>query len=539
MPYCSFCKTNFSSLKILSTHLKISHSYNENNTYNCKEINCSRSFATFKCFKQHFNKKHKHSDDAKPDIIAETVSTNSTKSNTDKVLIHKVTTSDSTVDSLSNVNIKMSFPDKNVNQSFIEQNFYDQFKKELESNMLSIICVLYEDSTFCRKDVQKILELCKKMFVEPFQIFNNYLKLFIEPQKINIFFDIFNDIFEQFKSEYLRFNVLKKSNLYIPPTPVCIGEQKEQIKEKIVTKMRTAQFISIGKVLQLYFEIPGMFDETIHYMKKLYNEKQYVCNVIQTDFWKNKTMNLGKDEIAIPLFLYYDDFECGNPLGSHAGIHKLGAVYYSVPCIPIQYRASLNNIFLCLLFHSADLKKFGSRVIFSKLIEELVSLENEGIIITVSNKTYKLKIFLTLILGDNLGLNTILGLNESFRSNFFCRFCKCSRKDCEKMWKQNDEKLRTEAQYSEDINKNSPSTTGLRELCVFNTIKSFHSVSNYSVDLAHDILEGIGEFDLVEILYKVVIDDKLFSLETLNSHITFFNFGSQNINKPPLITLDN
>lgn len=44
-----------------------------------------------------------------------------------------------------------------------------------------------------------------------------------------------------------------------------------------------------------------------------------------------------ENKIALPLLIYFDDFEVDNPLGSHAGIHKLGGVYVSLPFLPPHY----------------------------------------------------------------------------------------------------------------------------------------------------------------------------------------------------------
>jgi len=53
--------------------------------------------------------------------------------------------------------------------------------------------------------------------------------------------------------------------------------------------------------------------------------------------------------------MFFDDYEeSGNVLGSHSGVHKLGAVYVSTPCLPPNRSTTLSNIFLALLFHSSD-----------------------------------------------------------------------------------------------------------------------------------------------------------------------------------------
>lgn len=77
----------------------------------------------------------------------------------------------------------------------------------------------------------------------------------------------------------------------------------------------------------------------------------------------------------MPLILYYDDFETCNPLGSHAGIYKLGAIYFTIASIPPKYASRIENIFLAMLFHSQDRTKFGNRAIFNILLKELKNLE--------------------------------------------------------------------------------------------------------------------------------------------------------------------
>lgn len=99
----------------------------------------------------------------------------------------------------------------------------------------------------------------------------------------------------------------------------------------------------------------------------------------------------------------------------------------SIACLPPEYQAQLDNIFLALLFHSSDLKEFGEKIIFSKLVEELNKLQSDGVELVLPTEIKKVFFCTALFLGDNLGLNTILGFQPSFTANFFCRFCKCSR----------------------------------------------------------------------------------------------------------------
>jgi len=66
-------------------------------------------------------------------------------------------------------------------------------------------------------------------------------------------------------------------------------------------------------------------------------------------------------------------------------VHKLGAVYISIPCLPPHIQSTLKTIFLTLLFHSTDRQKFGNNIIFKPLIDELYFLGEQGILKVMVN----------------------------------------------------------------------------------------------------------------------------------------------------------
>lgn len=61
-------------------------------------------------------------------------------------------------------------------------------------------------------------------------------------------------------------------------------------------------------------------------------------------------------------------------------------------------------------------------------------------------------------------------------------------------------KLRDEENYLQDLLTDNVSATGIKESCVRNQINGFHAVYNYSVDLMHDVLEGVCSYDISNIL---------------------------------------
>lgn len=81
----------------------------------------------------------------------------------------------------------------------------------------------------------------------------------------------------------------------------------------------------------------------------------------------------------------------------------------------------------------------------------------------------------------------------------------------------------------------NPSLTGVK---FSRFLIIFHVTENFSVDIAHDIFEGVGHSVMALILHQFVMVEHFFSIETLNHKLTYFTF-SRNHNKPPLITIDN
>ncbi|EFN60891.1 hypothetical protein EAG_02219, partial [Camponotus floridanus] len=283
-----------------------------------------------------------------------------------------------------------------------------------------------------------------------------------------------------------------------------------------------------------FFQLPDAFTSTMHYINSLKNLDS-VKNFIQSELWCRKRKNFDNDAIVLPLFIYYDDWEVNNPLGSHTA--ALGGVYCYIPCLPPECISRLENIFLVILFLSRDRKEFGIKRIFAPLIEELNFLEQNGITITVNGNTHKIYFMLGLLFGDNLGLHTMCRFLQSFRANYACRFCKLHRTFCETTCLEDETVLRTRTSYVTDLTLENSSLTGIKEECVFNEVNSFHVTDNAYVDIMHDVLEGIAHYDMIPIINHF-IDIGDFNLSDLNHSVQMFHYGPDVQNKPPYIDND-
>lgn len=115
-------------------------------------------------------------------------------------------------------------------------------------------------------------------------------------------------------------------------------------------KVVTMSFVSLRYVLKTIFQDCNLFHVILKFMNHLKSSPGHcISNFVQSQSWQNK-LKQNPEKILILLILYFDDFEINNPLGSHAGNNKLGAVYVSLPCLPLELSSLLENIFLVQLF---------------------------------------------------------------------------------------------------------------------------------------------------------------------------------------------
>lgn len=211
-------------------------------------------------------------------------------------------------------------------------------------------------------------------------------------------------------------------------------------------------------------------------------------------------------------------------------------MYISIPCLPPELYSKLDNIFLAQLYHADDSKMFPKEQIYSNLIKEFMTLETEGIQLMVGSKNIQVYFKLALIIGDNLGLHGILGFVERFSAGFCCRFCKIPKNISCKLCCEDASALRDKVNYVKDVAQNNVSVTGVKENCAFNILDSFHAIENYSVDIMHDLLEGVCVYEVSYILYHFIVQEQYFTLDTLNWRLKFFNFDSMS-NRPPTISV--
>lgn len=391
MPVCFVCSADYLFIRPLLLHLQSCHKFSPSSIFRCREGACLRDFKSVGPFRQHLVRKH-HCQ---------------FKVNSSTPLPLPDVSSKGFEDLVDN-------DDDDVPQESPSTPVKLEFYESVNTNALHFVSKLYSKSNLTRNHVQDIvcdttnflssgfLSTLKGEVVTALQN-----KSTCNIKDIEKKFEILETPFENLSTEYRRLKELEASNFLIRPMEYIISSMLTDRTDRdgnavFVPADLTGHIIPLRHVLQQFFEMPQVLQSTLDFMSDLSKEKDIISNFIQGSLWKEKVRHFDPKDIVIPLFLYFDDYETCNPLGTSSGIHKLGAAYVTIPTIPLEFQSSLDNIFLVLLFHSSDWQKSErcSWCVFKRLIDEFTHLETEGVTINTNNGQVRVYFVLGLILGD-------------------------------------------------------------------------------------------------------------------------------------------
>ena len=269
-------------------------------------------------------------------------------------------------------------------------------------------------------------------------------------------------------------------------------------------------------------------------------KETFLYDIQDGEFFNSHALFL-KQNHAFQIQLFFDEFECSNPLGSKRGIHKLGAIYFTLRNISPKYNSNLLAIHLVSLFHAQDIKTYGFDKILEPLVKDISRLETEGVQIPL----YDHAVYGTIIqvTGDNLGIHSLFGFVESFSARYCCRFCLLEKEDFQTEFSEDSSKisLRTKelhAEHCEVIKSNPhlPYVMGVKKSCLLNSLQYFHTATNFSVDIMHDIFEGVAQFEMKLLLQH--LGHNYTTPAEIHRRIQSFNYGRlEQCNKPPGVNL--
>lgn len=470
---CFFCERNFVDLTILKMHVRNQHASIYEKIV-CKQDGCMRTFSSLKAIYKHISIKHLKLD----------------------VIVNEIVGNDG--------NLPLDIQTQNEPNDFDESaSITLNEEREEEKFELEFILNLFNSLHFTRSDVFKIVDLTQEL-----------LKFKLNNEEDNSFKDL--------DSESKLIAVMKRENLCSEPTEIVLGYKQKNVKSggKIIRKMVkiSGQIFNIKKTFGIVLQSKIVRQIVSNYMS--------VNNDFLADYKdgsKYKDLNSNK----LPFVIFYDEIETGNPLGSHKGVHKIGAFYISLRCFPTHYYSKLSHIYPLMFIPSIGTKYRD--VALERLKDEINHVLKEGVVIEGLQFNFVFAGFI----GDNLGLHQIFGFSEGFTARFPCRFCKINKEDLQNQYCSNSELLRTRLNYENDLELNNLSQTGISRYSILNEIDGYHVVENSFVDVMHDFAEGVGNYGITCVL-QFYVNNSTLTLDMVNEKLRSFSFGNS-CNKPPVI----
>lgn len=511
---CKICHKRVYSVNSFTSHVKASHKYSQH--FMCGFRTCEETFDKISYLKKHLISKHNIEGSELP--LEQSQSTEIFDENPPLLL----------EDNTDN---------RTLNSPCLEHSDRDS------TAVTSFLTKFYSNSSVTRKFIQEVVEdthlLISNILTGMCAEISPFISSLPENDSIKIKTILSQNPLENYLTEHKRFKVLEESENFIKPVGITLrtilDDQRRNNATYLGHKICQSQVVPIRETLKRFLELDKVFQNIHEYIEAESSKSDTISSIFTANLWRQtKKKHFTDGKIVLPIIMYFDDFECGNPLGSHAGIHKVGAVYFTLGGIPPEFSSRLENMFLWGLFHSTDRSTFGNSVLFSEFYKQLSNLESEGIKLFLNNRNIIVYFTLFLIIGDNLGMNSIMGLTESFSSNYCCRFCISSKEEMQNMTVENENSRRTRENYLQHV---SEKQFGVKEYCIFNDLSTFHTTENLCCDVMHDLCEGVCRYDMAKVLEYFIYVKKDFSLDRLNSRIKYFDYDqSVDIgNRVPLI----
>lgn len=352
------CEVHTPTLASLVTHYKVMHLLGPYSIYRCKENNCSQSFQTLNSFKKHVLKKHINNLTNNETVQCQ----NNNSSLVDNgVIVHDI----NMVNNISTDELPDDVP------LIPNQNIFDLNKSIQIFHSLAVqFCLnLHNNNNFCRSDVlnvQNDIEVVK--IIKPIislleNIIQNEIKDPLTLSKFSTVTSAISDPFKFCRTEHslnvwltandLLSDKLQQFTINNEINLVCHNGETfydEQNAKGILMPLKF-QF-------KKYFEQNNNLNLALDRYDKLMNlsvldKHCNLSNFIQGSLWKEKIFS-HQNQIVMTFFMYINDFEINNPLGSKSMCHSISAVYYSFPLNELT--SKLDYIFLAALIKSKDLK---------------------------------------------------------------------------------------------------------------------------------------------------------------------------------------
>lgn len=504
---CFLCQEIIRDLSEATKHLRSSHGKTDGETLHCMKLQrndmfCGTTFTSFKAMRKHMkeNKCKLLSHDVKLD---QHHSKNDDNSNEGWNVL---------IDDFGDLNVKSNVPGENVATSL----------EECISSFVNRLIV----AKLPHHIVNDILDCSKELTCKITAIIKESIRSVQPAVDVDSILDstekIVTSHLNKFNTRYARKKHFENSAHYVAPKTISVNGDE------------TFQYVPILNTLKNLFSIEDFRKEYFAYNKshdcKVDVYERYCCG----KNYKNSKFFLSHEN-NIQIQIYFDDVQLTSPLKTKP--HSICGIYFIVRNIPPNFTSKLDNIYLVALCDTEIVKKNGCNSILKQFVDDIRTLETEGLEIYDEDNRKKIVLRGTLVQVsfDNLGGNTIFGLVKSFNSIYYCRICICSKENCKKKTSEMPDKIRTREHYNEQITKLRQSedkciklklceTYGITSYSALNDLNFFHTVENRSQDLMHDVYEGAMPF-ILRHFFAHMIEHGIITGRDIEEKIQTFDYG--------------
>lgn len=522
---CYVCQVHHNSSSLLFRHLKFQHGLYPGRTLRlkCGESGCSFVFCTYYGYKRHLSRVHKDCVDS--DVI-----------------------SNFELETAPNIGASVSQP-AGVDPPETVTSHIPIEKRQILDMCTSVIAQIQatgvpESTVQClassmEEHVNDIHAHAKEAVVEC-----------LSPDASKEVLEKVEDCFEQLENPFSHLNTESKRMRHfeekwkiVEPVEYVLGVRFDTRRDRTSGIYRQVPVNDKVMYVPIMGSLSSMFrnrEVCEAFQRAKSHQEGFYTDVNDGSYFRNHT--LFSQEDALQIQLYYDDFETANPLGSKKGVNKLGCIYFILRNLPPKLNSVLMNIHLVSLFHSEDLKKYGFDSILKPLVDDLKVLETEGMQVPFSDRPLKGTVF--QVTGDNLALHGLFGFVESFSANYCCRFCLTDKTELQSVFSEDHPSLTLHCKdlhstHCDVLHQNPAlaSVFGVKKTCLLNSLQLFHTSENYAVDIMHDLLEGVVQYEL-KLVFQHLFKNSI-SVSMLSERIVSFNYGyTQRKNRPSGLKLD-
>ncbi|KAL2102281.1 hypothetical protein ACEWY4_001449 [Coilia grayii] len=246
---------------------------------------------------------------------------------------------------------------------------------------------------------------------------------------------------------------------------------------------------------------------------------------------------------ALQIILYTDEIEICNPLGSYASQNKLLMVYYSLGNIDPKFRSKLAAIRLLAIAKAEYVSKWGIDVVLQRIQKDVELLYN-GVKIETSNGDMDLYGAVIAVCGDTLAQHELAGFKEGVGFAYSkCRHCECTFEDMQTSFDENEFVRRTQAKHirqcleidkatTDNLKAHLKTTYGINRRSRLVDFPAFDLINQTPQDIMHIIFEGVAPMEIKLVLKKLILSGDL-ELDAFNSAIQNFPYSSVDVRDKP------